>query len=65
MSCPTEEELERDVQSVTNDGHSATFLSPDDQAKEDRRRAERCGLKRNKALKQFFRMFRIQTRDAP
>lgn len=65
MSCPDDEELERDVQSTSQDGHSVSFLSPADQAAEDRRRAERCGLKRTKPLHQFFRMFRIMTRDVP
>lgn len=56
---------ERDVQSMTNDGQSVTFLSPDDQAKEDRRQAESAGLKRNRTLRHFFRMFRVTTRDVP
>ncbi|MGC1274766.1 MAG: hypothetical protein WBC44_13755 [Planctomycetaceae bacterium] len=56
---------DRDVKSVTNDGHSVSFLSPAEQATEDRRRAERCGLKRSKPLQQFFRMFRITTQDRP
>lgn len=56
---------DRDVSSVSQDGHSVSFLSPDDQAKEDRRLAERAGLKKTKRLKSFFRMFRVTNRDVP
>lgn len=59
------EPTDRDVASHTGDGHSVQFVSPSEQAAEDRRRAERCGLKRSKPLANFFRMFRINTRDVP
>lgn len=66
MSCPDEtEDTGRDVQSMTNDGHSISFLSPGDQAKEDQRKAQQCGLKRTRSLARFLRMFRISTRDVP
>lgn len=68
MSCQTtgdDDSGDRDVSSLTNDGHSVSFLSPSDQAAEDRRRAERRGLRRSKPLHQFFRMFRITTQDRP
>lgn len=58
-------DTDRDVSSVSTDGHSTSFLSPAEQAAEDRRLAEREGLKKTKPLGQFFRMFRIQSQDRP
>lgn len=55
----------RDVQSVTVDGQTVSYVPPEQQAKEDRRQAERRGLKRNKPLAGFFRMFRITMQDRP
>ena len=65
MSECSDNEAQRDVASLTNDGHSVQFVSPSEQAREDQRRAERCGLKRNRSLAGFLRMFRISTKDRP
>lgn len=58
------ESTPREVASVSNDGHSVTFLTPEQQRQADRNQAEAAGLKRNK-LKNFFRTFRVSTRDVP
>lgn len=58
-------DTDRDVSSVSTDGHSTSFLTPKEQAEEDRRLAERTGLKRTKSLSQFFRTFRIRSEDRP
>ena len=55
----------RDVKSIDVDGQSTTFLSPAEQAQEDRRQAERAGLKKTRSPKDFFRMFRITSADRP
>ena len=54
----------RGVASVNNDGHAVSFLTPEQQRVEDTRQAEQTGLQRGK-LKNFFRMFRVVTRDRP
>jgi hypothetical protein len=59
------EPTERGVASTTTDGHSVTFLTPEQQAQEDRRQSEQQGLKRSKPLRHFFRMFRVTARDIP
>jgi hypothetical protein len=56
---------ERDVASVSTDGHSVQLLSPSEQAVEDRRQAERSSLKKSRPILGFFRMFRISSRDVP
>jgi hypothetical protein len=61
----TADSTDRDVSSMSNDGHSVTLLSPSEQVVEDRRLAERSGLKRTKPLLGFFRMFKIASRDVP
>lgn len=65
MSSSCDDAGERDVQSVTTDGHSVSYVSPSEQAREDQRRAQQCGLKRTRSLAGFLRMFRISTRDVP
>lgn len=55
----------RDVESLDVDGQRTQFLRPDDQAREDRRQAERRGLRRRHSLASFFRMFSIRTQDRP
>jgi len=56
-------DVPRDAKSVTNDGTTVSFLSPAEQAAEDRRRSEREGLKRSKPLANFFRIFKTRTED--
>lgn len=56
---------DRDIKSVTSDGQTTTFLTPAEQAQEDRRQAERTALKKRKRLSNFLRMFRITTGDRP
>lgn len=65
MSDDDTTNADRDVSSVSTDGHAVSFLSPADQTIEDRRQAERAGLNRRKPLSSFFRMFGIRTRDVP
>lgn len=55
----------RDIKSTTNDGQQVTYLSPEEQAQEDRRQAEKSGLKKTKRLSNFLRMFRVSTQDRP
>lgn len=58
-------EAPRNVKSVANDQTSVSYLSPAEQAAEDRRQAERSGLKRTKRLANFFRIFKVNVQDRP
>lgn len=58
-------DTDRDVSSVSVDGEATSFLSPTEQAAEDRRLADRNNLKKTKRLSQFFRITRVTTRDVP
>ena len=60
-----DEAPEREIKNFQVDGTSTTYLSPDEQAREDRRQAEHKGLKRRKSLNGFFRIFKISTQDRP
>ena len=55
---------ERDLKSYTVDGVTETYLTPEEQAAEDRRQVEKTALKK-KSFKNFFRMFKITTADRP
>jgi len=58
-------EPSRDVQSVSVDGQMTTFVSPSEQVVEDARRARQRGLKRNKPLAGFLRIFKMNLQDRP
>ena len=60
-----DEEDDRQLKSMSVDNESVTYLSPAEQAAEDRRKAEKKGLKRTKSLATFFRIFGISTQDRP